>query len=423
MHWLIRRPWLGLPHAALLATSACSTAAPDEPFGVEPDVDPTATASSSGCETSGDDEFDPTSDAGTTGGSGTTGDAGDPPGELPLRPGPLRPDGELWGASWSDLDAWAAWADVLRAAGPWSDEDLRWGLPTVGRRWSLSLDGPTGPAADVPVTITGDNEELWSARTDAKGRVEMFADFDDATPITVMVDETLVDLTPSPGESASIEIVAAPAPAPVLDLMFVIDTTGSMGDELAYLQDHLEDIIEKVRSRTDPGLEIRLSLNYYRDHDEEYVVRSQPFSTDIGSLIEDLDAQEASGGGDIPEAVDLALEDAVFDHAWSSSARARLMFLVLDAPLRDEPASLQRLQDSIAEAARLGIRVMPVTGTRTEESTAFFVRQLAIVTGGTYNFVTEPTSLAGLSELDTLGAYEPRPLDEILWTSISEQLD
>jgi hypothetical protein len=99
------------------------------------------------------------------------------------------------------------------------------------------------------------------------------------------------------------------------------------------------------------------------------------------------------------------------------------MFLVLDAPLRDDPVPLQRLQDSIVEAARLGIRVMPLTGTRTEESAAFFVRQLAIVTGGTYNFVTEPTSLAGLSELDTIGAYRPAPLDEILWTSISEQLD
>ena len=61
-----------------------------------------------------------------------------------------------------------------------------------------------------------------------------------------------------------------------LDLMFMIDTTGSMGDELEYLKIELGDVIKRVAKET--GVEINTSVNFYRDSEDEYVVRDFEFN-------------------------------------------------------------------------------------------------------------------------------------------------
>ena len=69
--------------------------------------------------------------------------------------------------------------------------------------------------------------------------------------------------------------------------MFMIDTTGSMGDELAYLQVELADVIADIRDNIGQSFKIRLSINFYRDADDEYVVREFPFTEDPSSPIRD----------------------------------------------------------------------------------------------------------------------------------------
>ena len=84
-----------------------------------------------------------------------------------------------------------------------------------------------------------------------------------------------------------------------LDLMFVFDTTGSMGDELRYLQTEFEDIAKKVADQN-----TRFSVNFYRDEGDLYVVKSNEFNHDTDLVLEQLKKEYADGGGDYPEAVD-----------------------------------------------------------------------------------------------------------------------
>lgn len=95
-----------------------------------------------------------------------------------------------------------------------------------------------------------------------------------------------------------------------LDLMFVIDTTGSMGDELRYIKSELKGIINRVK-RIHPETSIRYGLVVYRDVNDDYVVRNYPFQTSLAKMETLLAKQTANGGGDYPEALDAAVEKAV----------------------------------------------------------------------------------------------------------------
>src|SRR5690606_23515486 len=130
---------------------------------------------------------------------------------------------------------------------------------------------------------------------------------------------------------------AAALPSRV-DLMFVVDTTGSMQDEIDYLREELKDVVERARSEAGGQLDIGISTNFYRDRYDDYVVKPYPFTRDVDQAIRQMAKEKASGGGDYPEAVDEALDDALHGHDWSEEAQARLLFLVLDAPPHHEPA-------------------------------------------------------------------------------------
>jgi hypothetical protein len=89
-----------------------------------------------------------------------------------------------------------------------------------------------------------------------------------------------------------------------LDLALIVDTTGSMCDELAYLQAELRDIVQTVVGNTDvaPNVDVRLAILLYKDEGEIYVVQTTRF-TDVDSAILALSSQTCGGGGDYPEAM------------------------------------------------------------------------------------------------------------------------
>ena len=195
--------------------------------------------------------------------------------------------------------------------------------------------------------------------------------------------------------------------------MFVIDTTGSMMDELNYLQVELDDVIRQV-AEAHPNTQIRLSVNFYRDDGDDYVVLPFDFTDDISAGLKSLAAQFADGGGDYPEALDLALENALHEHDWSDNA-VKLCYLVLDAPAHsDQSAVVNRLNALLPEFAAEGIRIIPVASSGVDTETEFFLRNAATLTGGTYTFLTDDSGIGGGHLEPTIGDYEVRPLNELL---------
>ena len=208
--------------------------------------------------------------------------------------------------------------------------------------------------------------------------------------------------------------------AKALDLMFVVDTTGSMMDEIRFLQAELSDVINKVRTNND-NLPIRLSVNFYRDHGDDYVVRSYEFSDDINEQLTYLNREYAFGGGDYEEAVEEALADAIDNHTWTDDS-TRLLFIVLDAPPHNTSDIRGSLAGIIDRASEKGIRIIPVASSGVDKETEFLLRTLAMTTGGTYTFLTNDSGIGGSHIEATVGEHTVEYLNNLLIRIIDSYL-
>jgi von Willebrand factor type A domain len=116
-----------------------------------------------------------------------------------------------------------------------------------------------------------------------------------------------------------------------LDLVFVMDTTGSMGRELADLQANLVGII-RVLSRLASSL--RIGFVAFKDRGDAYLTRVYPLQTmnqaHVAELVNFVKGLRAQGGGDDPEPVDEALK-AALAMPWRADAQGRII-VVGDAP-------------------------------------------------------------------------------------------
>ncbi|HIA54652.1 MAG TPA: VWA domain-containing protein [Candidatus Melainabacteria bacterium] len=127
------------------------------------------------------------------------------------------------------------------------------------------------------------------------------------------------------------EAPTARAERPVLDLAFLIDTTGSMGGEIEMVKKKTKDLVAKLASGK-PAPIVRVGLVAYRDRGDDYVTKVFPFSDDIDKVVKDITALNAAGGGDTPEAVNQGLHAALNDLEWTKNKKAsKLLFLIGDA--------------------------------------------------------------------------------------------
>lgn len=128
-----------------------------------------------------------------------------------------------------------------------------------------------------------------------------------------------------------------PAPIPparhAVDVVFAVDTTGSMGGLIEGAKRTVWSIATHIR-QTEPDAELRIGLVAYRDIGDDYVTRDLALTGDLDAVFAELAGYRADGGGDTPEDVAAALYDAVHKMRWRDDAR-KLVFLVGDAPPAD----------------------------------------------------------------------------------------
>src|SRR5882757_9183854 len=110
---------------------------------------------------------------------------------------------------------------------------------------------------------------------------------------------------------------ATPAAArPVVEVAFVLDTTGSMGPLIEAAKRKIWSIATAIIDCS-PDAEIRMGLVAYRDIGDVYVTRTYDLTTDIQDLYGELLNLRAQGGGDWPESVNEALYVGVQKLSWS----------------------------------------------------------------------------------------------------------
>jgi Mg-chelatase subunit ChlD len=131
---------------------------------------------------------------------------------------------------------------------------------------------------------------------------------------------------------AQVTRAVVPAHRPKVDVVFVLDTTGSMSGLIQTAKEKIWSIASTMAS-AQPTPEIRVGLVAFRDRGDQYVTRVVDLSADLDSVYATLMEFQADGGGDTPESVNAALHDAVHAMSWSDAQQAyRVIFLVGDAP-------------------------------------------------------------------------------------------
>lgn len=204
-----------------------------------------------------------------------------------------------------------------------------------------------------------------------------------------------------------------------LDISLVIDTTGSMGDELGYLKKELGSLAGEIAERF-PDASQRWSLVVYRDEGDEYVTRKFDFTADIQAFQGTLKGQTYGGGGDFPEAPDQGIAESVSLSWRSSEDVAKLMFLVADAPHHDE--NRQAMADAIRSARDSGLHIYPVASSGVDELTERSFRQAAQLTLGRYLFLTDDSGLGGSHKEPTLPCYYVTTLKKAILRGVEAEL-
>lgn len=118
---------------------------------------------------------------------------------------------------------------------------------------------------------------------------------------------------------------------PNLDLVFLMDCTGSMGAYIEAAKKSIRDIVLRITRSEKTSL--RFALVAYRDHppqDCSFITQSFPFTANLAEMQAHLDTLSAAGGGDGPEAVTAALAE-LEGLSWHPEA-TKVAVLIADAP-------------------------------------------------------------------------------------------
>lgn len=346
---------------------------------------------------------------------------------IPPAPDDLHSEaGVLTAGEWSDNDNWDFYQNVLKTAPDWDLYQARWSLYPTGRM-TVRVRAEQRPVADATAALLdGQGRTLWTSVTDRTGNAYLFYGlFGDrqAQPakIRVTAGQAQTEQAVSAQDLAVVfNLNQSPRTEQSLDLMLVFDTTGSMGDELSYLQRELENVVKQVR-QANANIPARVSVNFYRDHGDQYIVRPFPFTDRLSETVAHLRKQSASGGGDYPEAVEMALKNAIYDHDWGQDS-TKLLFLILDAPPHNETAVVSQMQELISQASARGIRIIPVASSGVDKETEFLLRAMASSTGGTYVFLTDDSGVGNSHLEPTIGNYTVQKLNRLLVEIINRYL-
>lgn len=143
-----------------------------------------------------------------------------------------------------------------------------------------------------------------------------------------------------------------------LELVFAIDTTGSMGGLIEGAKQRVWGIVNEVM-QTESKPHVRVGLVAYRDRGDAYITQITPLTDDLDAVYSKLMDFRADGGGDTPENVRRALADAVQKSGWAERSQnvAQILFLVGDAPPHDDYQDEPDTATTVEQAVRKGMIV------------------------------------------------------------------
>jgi len=337
---------------------------------------------------------------------------------------------------------------VLTAA-IWDDNAMRASFltfldryPSYGSQWGLDLkhrvtirveDSSGVLVGDAPLSLRTPDGGVVNLRTHGDGTAlfypKLVSPGTSQTPNVFAVAAQVGTLrteanfaAPAADATWTIKLSGVPARAkdPALDIAFVVDCTGSMGDEISYLQAELSNVVKTVKSQHSMR-RVRLGLVLYKDRGDDYVTKSFPFTEDLGTYLTQLKTAVAGGGGDMPESVNAALADTVNKLSWAGDETGRLAILVADAPPHYYADEQYTYKNAIVDLSGRGIKLVTLGASGIDKTTEYVFRQMSAYTGGRYIFLTDDSGVGDSHLTPDISGYQVEHLNKILIRTISDE--
>ncbi|MDE6784915.1 MAG: VWA domain-containing protein [Ruminococcus sp.] len=339
---------------------------------------------------------------------------------------PEKLAGVLTAGEWNDNDNWGFFRNLL-STGNINIPDY---CLNIANRMRVDITDKSGePLANAKAELCdGDGNIIWTAISGENGAAYLFypntpaenlaevrislGDVSETVPVEISGNDS------GQGEnSGNDDIISAVLDTSAnskenMQVMFILDTTGSMGDEMLFLQSEFGAIAEAVGSEN-----IEYSVNFYRDHGDDYVTKCNGFTNDTNEIVKLLNGESASGGGDTPEAVAEILTETMIDTQWNDDS-VKVAFLIFDAPPHSDKK--EELERAVSSASEQGIRIVPVVSSNSERDTEIFARTLSIATNGTYVFLTDDSGVGGSHLEPIIGDYQVELLQDIIIRIIND---
>ncbi len=331
--------------------------------------------------------------------------------------------GQLTAGEWNDNDNWGFFSNLVNAGTikfPSFSLD-----PTT--RCAVKVKTADGkPAVNAKVRLLDeDGKVIWSAISDKKGSAYLFTT-STAVPATIEAElggetKTAKYKVPEADEQGNKKLVMTETEITLdgesklytdTEVMFIVDTTGSMSDEMLFLQSEFSAITREIGSDN-----VKYAVSFYRDEGDDYVTKHNGFTSSVDELQRALNNESADGGGDYPEAVAQVLTETITEGKWSNDS-VKLAFLIFDAP--PHAGTEKELLAAAKAAGEKGIRIVPVVSSDSDRDTELFARSLAIMSGGTYVFLTDDSGIGGGHLEPIIGDYKVEKLYDIIIRVIND---
>jgi len=305
-----------------------------------------------------------------------------------------------------EIDDNAEWDDYLlyRRESLESFEQLVNDVDVTGRQIITVTDTQGLPILGATVSVFSDDTLISKTQTYANGQT-LYLPY--ARPDNLRSGNTIITIKKD-GISSTIDMSLVRMAGPnwefgldmqpsrdtvKLDVVFLLDATGSMSDEIAQLQDNILSISQQIDDMGD--VDVRYGLVHYRDREDDYISRVFDFTPDVKSFQRELNKVRADGGGDTPESLNAGLHDALQTVEWRGDDTIKLVFLVADAPPHLDYPDDYDYADEMLYAGEHGIKVHPIASSGLDSVGEYIFRQIGQTTMGRFIFLTYSDGVSG----------------------------
>ncbi len=304
------------------------------------------------------------------------------------------------------------------------------------RRFLVVRDAAGKAVPRCPVTVTDSKQHAITLTTTASGRAILFpfAESMEGHDFTAVArcaeDTTTTHFSLNDDGDGTVDLrlkKARDIGTPAVDLAFILDTTGSMSEEIASVKTTIQKVAQTLGSGQ---VRVRVGLVEYKDHGDAYVTRVYPMSQNLRAFSAKVAGIEAGGGGDMPEDMEAGLHTALTQLDWNTHAVSRMAFVIGDAPPHlDYPNEVDYAVD-MKTAAHHGVQLFTIAASGMNDLGQAVWRQMAQYTGGTEMFVLRggagPQSTGGGDPKSSCGGtqeqYASGNLDGLIVSKVKREL-